>query len=162
GPIAATGFFPSIDDAGRRVSFGAFGMGDSTAFQVYVRDLGSADTILVSRANGVAGAPADGNGATIASISGSGDCVAFSANAGNLGDGYGSTDFASVHERVVRNQCAPAATLRSLKLTKKRFKATGRRRGTTVTFSLSFAEPVQLRFERKVAGHKRGSKCVSG
>lgn len=161
GLVAAGAGFPSLDDSGRRVLFPAASLGDSNQFQVYVRDLATAVNTLVSRANGTAGAPADG-GASTAGMSPSGDCVAFSATARNLADGFASTDFSSVHLRVVRNQCAPAATLRSLRLSKKRFPAKGRNRGTAISFSLSFAEPVVLRFERKVAGHKRGTRCLVG
>jgi Tol biopolymer transport system component len=88
---------PRISADGRRV---AFAFGDANGFsQVYVRDLASGRTLLVSRADGAAGAAGDGN-STAPRISDDGRRVAFLTAAGNLGDGDADAQV-DVHVRDV-------------------------------------------------------------
>jgi Tol biopolymer transport system component len=181
--------FPSIDAAGDRVSFSVFGLQTPApiARQIYVRDRVQQTTTLVSRADGADGAPADGN-AAVSSISAAGDCVAFSGSFTNLGDGFGSADFDSVHLRTLADTCpgdppaptggrggggsttttttttthATAPALSALALSPSRFHVGGKRGGTTVRFTLSAAAAVTLRFQRTVTGHRHGTRCAAG
>ena len=92
------------------ISFLAFGgIEDPPISNVgaYVRDRTEQTTTLVSRADGLGGAAADAD-VDAASISGSGDCVAFSGRFANLGDGFGSPDFRSVHLRTLSGECPGA------------------------------------------------------
>jgi hypothetical protein len=82
-------FNPSIDAAGDTVAFesAATNLGvPITSSQVWVRRLTTGRTILASRANGVAGAPAD-NESLAPSLDAAGDRVAFMSRASNLGAG---------------------------------------------------------------------------
>jgi Tol biopolymer transport system component len=83
-------YHPSISADGRYVAFASFSkrlVPEATGeLQVYVRDLQTETTTLVSRASGPAGAPADG-GSSEPSISGDGRKVAFSSSAHNLAAG---------------------------------------------------------------------------
>ena len=104
-PAEATN--PSIDAGGNRITFLAFGAVETpptSLFGAYVRDRAAETTTLVSRADGVDGAGADHDVGS-ASISASGGCVAFSGTFDNLGDGFGSFDFSSVHLRTVSGTC---------------------------------------------------------
>ncbi|MFL5847021.1 MAG: TolB family protein [Solirubrobacteraceae bacterium] len=85
----SSGTTESVSSNGRYVTFSsdadALSAEDNDAFQnVYVRDLQTNTTTLVSRATGVAGAAADGN-AFGSAISGDGTKVAFTSSAQNLG-----------------------------------------------------------------------------
>jgi WD40-like Beta Propeller Repeat len=112
---------PSIDAAGDRVAFistarnlGAVspegdGVKPPPAPQAYVRDLNAKTTELVSRVNGVGGAPASPASFGAASISASGDCVAFAGTGTNYTDALSGADFPQVRERVLRGDCGPAA-----------------------------------------------------
>ena len=141
-------------------------------------------TELVSRDNGANGSPAAQPGFTVVSLSGNGNCAAFSARSLTLGDGFASADFTSVHMRVLRGECpvapttgggggtqtgggggnppppAPAALSR-LAVRPARFHVTGHKRGTTISFRLTRESPVTLTFERVVAGHRKGKHCVA-
>lgn len=80
---------PAIDAHGTRVAFAsaATNLGATPARGqelVWVRDLGAGTTLLASRADGAAGAPADGD-AFFPSLSASGRVVAFQSTAKNLG-----------------------------------------------------------------------------
>ena len=82
---------PKLDADGTRVVFdsGATNLGDDDTDaidDVHVRDLATGDTILVSRANGAAGAKGDAY-STDPDIDGSGTRVTFTSQAKNLGDG---------------------------------------------------------------------------
>jgi Tol biopolymer transport system component len=84
-------FAPSISADGTRVAFLSaatnLGDGDTDATEdVHVRDLAAGTTVLADRANGAAGAKANGV-VRGASLSADGDHVAFSSSATNLGDG---------------------------------------------------------------------------
>ncbi len=86
---------PSISADGRHVAFvsSADNLSPDGPFfmtRVYVRDLATASTQLVSRASGVAGA-AGNNGSDQPSISADGRHVAFASNATNLDPGDGDT-----------------------------------------------------------------------
>ncbi len=185
--LPTTAAAPSIDAAGDRISFVAVGAIEAPAtplFEAFVRDRGEQTTTLVSRADGVAGAPADA-AVLASSISGSGDCIAFTGPFANLSDGFASSDFDSVHLRAARNTCpgaepssatatpqgppgpAPAATpaipapvLSLLALSPRRMHLGGRKGGTTILFTLSRATPVTLRFELVTRGHRRGKRCT--
>jgi TolB protein len=162
---------PSIDAAGDRIAFlasGAIETPPTTMLEAYVRDRRAQTTKLVSQANGTNGALADAN-TTATSISGSGDCVAFAGRFTNLGDGFGSPDFSSVHLRTLRNTCPgaggtvttpPPPTLSALSFSHRRFHATGRGSGTMIFFALSRSAVVTLHFERLVRGHRKGGRCV--
>jgi Tol biopolymer transport system component len=186
GVIAAAAGAPSIDAAGRRVSFGAAGDLDDTlspqppfANRIFVRDLPSSVTTLVSRGNGIAGAPSDGDSTFSSDITATGDCVAFQGASTNLDDGFASADFDAIHMRVLRNECpiplpvapspatanpisapgAKAAVLSRLSIKPSRFRVTGRRRGTTISFRLDKAARVTLTVERLLAGRRRQGRC---
>ncbi|MBN8866422.1 MAG: PD40 domain-containing protein [Solirubrobacterales bacterium] len=85
---------PSISNDGNLIAFSSWSSLDAadgnTEGDVYVRDMTSHQTVLASRADGVAGAVA-GNGADIPSISGNGKRVAFRSDSSNLG-APGGTD----------------------------------------------------------------------
>jgi hypothetical protein len=110
-PADADSQTPSLDDAGNRIAFtstaGNLGNPSPSIFDAhsYLRDLTAGSTVLVSRDNGLGGAPAAQPGFTVVSLSGNGNCAAFSARSLTLGDGFASADFSSVHERVLRGQC---------------------------------------------------------
>src|ERR1700730_17459583 len=108
GSIASAAEAPSLDAAGDRVSFSAYGGIENPpppSFAVYVRDLPSETTTLASRSP--TGAAADGR-IDLSSISASGNCVAFAGSSTNLGDGFSSADFAAVHMFVLSGECAPS------------------------------------------------------
>ncbi len=183
--------FPSIDAAGDMVSFSVDGLQTPAPLkrEVYVRDRRAQTTTLASRADGPGGAPADA-GAFVSSISASGDCVAFAGAFTNLGDGFASADFDSVHLRTLRDTCpgdpslppagggggagGPSTTttttttkhaappvLSALSLSPSRFHVGGTHGGTTVRFTLSAAARVTLRVQRLTTGHRHGSRCTT-
>jgi Tol biopolymer transport system component len=85
----SSAYDPSIDSAGDTIAFnswagniggGPAGLGEG---QVYIRELGTSNTKVVSRAGGASGAVAD-VGATGSAISGDGTSVAFESRASNL------------------------------------------------------------------------------
>jgi Tol biopolymer transport system component len=78
----AAAFEPALSADGRRVAFTARGAGGLDT-GVYVHDLASGATLLASRADGAAGAPAQGVSGH-PSISGDGRRVAFTSDAWNL------------------------------------------------------------------------------
>jgi len=83
----ADSLFPSISANGRYVAFasGAENLSgeDSAWFDVFVRDLATGTTTLVSRASGATGAPGDGD-SSLPAISADGRHLAFSSSANNL------------------------------------------------------------------------------
>jgi Tol biopolymer transport system component len=89
GPLAGTfAQDPSISASGGRVAFASDADNlspedDDAVTNVYVRDVATGATLLVSRASGVAGAAADGRSQNPA-VSGSGRFVAFESDADNL------------------------------------------------------------------------------
>ena len=87
-PARQNCFDPAISDDGRRVAFACFGPldpADTNAHSdVYVRDLPSSSTVLVSRAGGL-GAVGDGDSRQPA-LDEDGDVVAFTSAAKNLDD----------------------------------------------------------------------------
>jgi len=111
GKISAAAGAPSIDASGRFVTFGAAGTldpvvaGATFAHRIFVRDVETDTTALVSRADGVDGAPSDASSTFFSSISANGNCVAFNSASTNLGDGFASADFAATHMRVLRGEC---------------------------------------------------------
>jgi Tol biopolymer transport system component len=165
--------FPSIDAAGDRISFSAFdpGVPAPRVHEVFVRDVPSQTTELVSRADGVDGVPGDSDDAEISSITPSGDCVAFDGRFTNLGDGFASRDFGAVHMRALRGACPRPGrgdppppppppppgppVLSKLKASPARFRVAGRRHGTTISYRLSRGARVTLRFDRIVKGQRR-------
>ena len=177
---------PSIDAAGDRISFLAVG-GVATPpisdFEAFVRDRHDQTTTPVSRANGAGGALADAD--TLgSSISPSGDCVAFAGAFTNIGDGFASSDFSSVHLRTLRSSCpgaeptgtpgtgtGPGTTghpgsatppaLSALTLSPRRFRLHGNKPTTTIRYTLSRAARVTLRFERLTKGHRKGKRCIA-
>lgn len=108
-------FRPSIDAAGDRVAFvtqANFGAlppseAEPPRWLAYIRDLGTKATILASRVNGTAGAPADPGGFGRVSLSDNGNCVAFASSGLNYTDVLASADFPAVRERVLRGECGP-------------------------------------------------------
>jgi len=182
GAVSSSSEFSSLDAAGDRVAFSAYGLvtdaGLVSTPEILLRDLPSQTTTLVSRADGTAGAMADGR-SDYMSMNATGDCVAFTTSSTNLGDGFGSADFASVHLRVLRGVCpipapvppsppvipisgkAPAAVLRALAIAPKRFHVGGRSGGTKIAFTLDKAARVTLAFDRLTTGHTVKRRCVA-
>lgn len=82
--LATTSYAPAISASGRYVAF--FRKGDRVRTQVFERDLRSGHTVLVSRASGSNGAPANSFiSKSFLGISPDGTLVAFFSNATNLG-----------------------------------------------------------------------------
>ncbi len=182
GEISGGAELAAIDAAGEHVAFSALGPLVDTplsgTFEIFVRDLSQQRTELVSRADGAAGAPADGRSDFVA-INAGGGCVAFTSASANLGDGFGSLDFDAVHLRAVRGDCpppappsagpgpgaagarlaAPPAVLRRLALRPKRFHVGGRRGGTRISFTLDRAASVTLGFDRLKPGRRVKGRC---
>jgi hypothetical protein len=185
---------PSLDAAGDRVAFrssaGNLGAGPQAGvndLQAYVRDLNSDATDIVSRANGVAGAPADRPGFGFVSLSANGNCAAFDATGLDFGDGFASSQFASVHLRVLRGECAPAGApggpptgtgkpapvpaLTGLRVVPSRFAVKPRKPpkhrrhrsrtplGSSIRFRLSVAARVNFAVARQTVGRKSGRRC---
>jgi Tol biopolymer transport system component len=164
GDLASSAEEPSLDAAGDRVAFVAYGTLAGSHFEVFVRDLRSQTTDLASRANGANGAPADGDSGPL-SLDPTGNCVAFQTSSTNLGDGFGSADFSSVHLRVLRGQCplpVPVPSLSKLRIEPHRVHLHGRHRGATITFTVSVAAKVMLRFDQLRSGRRLGHRCVVG
>jgi Tol biopolymer transport system component len=172
----------SIDAAGDRVAFvtAATNLGFSApgGVQAYVRDLSAKTTELVSRVNGIGGAPADPAGPVGGvSISDNGDCVAFASQGLNFGDALASADFRAVRERVLRNSCGPAsvpatgaptpapltavpvARIDRLTMRPARFYV-GRGGGTRIAFTLSRATKVTFSFYR-LGGARRSARAAA-
>ena len=183
GEISGGAQFAAIDAAGERVAFSASGQLADTptsTIEVFLRDLSQQRTELVSRADGAAGASADGRSDFMA-IDAAGGCVAFSSASTNLGDGFGSFDFDAIHLRAVRGDCpppeaappggtgpgggggarlaAPPAVLRRLAVRPRRFHVGGRRGGTRIAFTLDKAARVTLAFDRLKRGHRAKGRC---
>ena len=103
---------PAISADGQRVAFAHTGSingipnpGSSPPFQVYVRDLGTNLTTLVSHAAGNASSVAD-RSAQHAAISGNGDCVAFQSAASDIVPAFpGGSDFGNVYVATVAREC---------------------------------------------------------
>jgi Tol biopolymer transport system component len=185
---------PSLDAAGDRVGFrssaGNLGAGPQATgndFQAYVRDLSSDVTDVVSRANGIAGAPVDKPGSGSVSLSANGDCAAFDATGLNIGDGFASSQFPAVHLRVLRGECAPASApggppagtgkpapipaLTGLRVVPSRFavkplRPPRHRRhrsriplGSSIRFRLTVAARVNFALARQTVGRKSGHRC---
>ncbi|HEX4466342.1 MAG TPA: hypothetical protein VH025_04085, partial [Solirubrobacteraceae bacterium] len=107
GAFAAAAVNPSVDAVGDRVSFAAAGLQSTTQhYEIYVRDLSSETVTLASRADGIGGTSADGTSET-SSLSANGNCLAFTSQSSNLGDGAISPDFIAVHLRVLSGECSP-------------------------------------------------------
>jgi Tol biopolymer transport system component len=182
---------PSIDASGNRVAFVADGAIDAppiSVFGAYVRDRAARTTKLVGRADGAAGLLADADASAV-SISGSGECVAFTGPFTNIGDGFASSDFPSVHLRVLSGTCPRAeptggpegpggsdgpgggTTKPGDNTTKPEapvltgLKLSPNRvrsgRKTAIVFSLSRAARVTITFERLTKGHRSGRRCVA-
>jgi hypothetical protein len=103
----------SISGDGRRVAFdssaGNLDGGLPNVDEVFVRDLESGTTSLVSRADGADGAAGNDESAS-PSLNATGTCVLFGSGATNLvADGYGATDFDQVYLRAVSGDCPAAA-----------------------------------------------------
>ena len=108
---------PSISDDGTKVAFDAESGLEApedteSSFDVFVRDLTTNTNVLVSRADGSAGAnltqPSD-----TPSISGNGRCVAFESRS-PLTSLYSGNDFVQVYLRAVSGECpniAPETTI---------------------------------------------------
>ena len=165
---------PSIDASGQRVAFAA--STDPQEHGVYVRDRSTQTTELVSRADGPDGAPAFDLSDSDTAISPDGNCVAFDGDFTGLGDGLSSADFGAVHLRTVGSDCPnrpapprppappgpvphpgtpPAAKpkLSRLSVSPSRFWTAGKRRGTTVRYTLSKKAKVTVRIDL-VRGHR--------
>ncbi len=99
GAASAGATYASVSGDGRYVSFSANGTLTATAttgYEVYLRDVQLGNTILVSRADGANGAPADtsplpGVGFSRSAVSADGRFVAFESTAGNLGTADGNS-----------------------------------------------------------------------
>jgi Tol biopolymer transport system component len=107
GTISRDAEFQSIDATGDHVAFAALDLiptQPAQTYEVYVRNLRTGETTLVSRAAGANGAPANSN-SLFSSIAANGNCVAFVTSSTNMRDGFGSADFSSVHLRVLRGEC---------------------------------------------------------
>ncbi len=104
---------PSISADGRRVAFHSSAANlsaedDDSVIDVFVRDLATGATILVSRASGSAGAAGDANSFN-ASISADGGSVAFQSEADNLS----AEDDDAVFDIFVRDLATDTTTLAS-------------------------------------------------
>jgi hypothetical protein len=100
-----------------------FSSGDSSlvpadtngSFDVFLRNLSTGTTTLVSRASGAAGAISDGSSFGGA-LSGNGHCVGFRSSGGNLVPEVGPTDFPMGYLRTIAGECPndpPGTTLAS-------------------------------------------------
>lgn len=173
-PANALSFRPSIDAAGDRVAFvtAASNLGAGPAVhgsETYVRDLSAKTTEVVSRVNGVGGAPADPAGFGGVSLSASGGCVAFAGTGLNYGDGLASADFTGVRERTLRDNCAPAAksaptsepgVVSRVATRPTRFYVGGPGGGTRITFMLDKPSTVALSFDRLVRGPHAATSAI--
>ena len=98
GAASAGATYASVSGDGRYVSFTANGALTATAttgYEVYLRDVQLGTTILISRADGANGAPADTTpvplvGFSRSAVSADGRFVAFESTAGNLGTADGN------------------------------------------------------------------------
>jgi TolB protein len=117
GPAGAKGdapsFTPEISADGRFVAFSSdaqnlSGADNDEALDVFVRDLATNTTTLVSRASGLAGAGGD-SGSSNASMSADGRFVAFASSASNLS----AEDTASVTDVFVRDVVLDVTSLAS-------------------------------------------------
>jgi Tol biopolymer transport system component len=106
---------PDISDDGNRIVFGTSagnltGEAPAGSVQYFVRDLGAARTLLVSRADGLAGPPMAPitQGSTTA-LSGNGRCAAFlgAPDSGFSNPQFASLDFFQVYLRAIDGECAP-------------------------------------------------------
>jgi hypothetical protein len=179
-PANEPSFAPSIDASGDRVAFLTHANNfnpnpneegpPTPGSPVYVRDMKAKTTELVSRVNGVNGSRAEPAGFGGASISASGDCVAFAGSGANYTDAYASADFLIVRERVLRGSCGPSTipaagvaeapeppALSRLQVRPPRFHVGGPDGGARISFELSAASRVTLGFDRLVAG-RAGAK----
>ena len=76
---------------------------------VFVRALARDSTLLVSRADGPGGAPADDAYVAAPQVSGDGGCVAFVTRARSIALGSGvSSDWRRIYQRTVHGSCPPA------------------------------------------------------
>lgn len=170
----------SIDAAGDRVAFVSAATnllaGEMTQelpnALVYVRDLKTKTTETASRVDGLGGAVAEPSGVGSVSISGNGDCVAFSGTGANFTDALASADFSSVRERVLRGSCGPASpvaaepsppasdtpAVTNLRMQPGRFYV-GADGGAQMSFVLSEASRVNVKFLRPA---KHGPDRVVG
>ena len=100
---------PSISADGAAVAFETNAPnlgGTSSGDRVVLRRPAAGSTVLVSRADGVGGAPlAAGESATDAGISGDGSCAVFESDAGTLLPAGVSADFTRIHVRVLAREC---------------------------------------------------------
>src|SRR5262249_1617137 len=131
--------------------------------RVYERDLVSGATRLISRANGVNGAPVSG---TFARMTADGGCVTFQSNAPVVPFGGGADLTTNVYVRAVAFNCgrpvpspplpgpgtaAKPAVLSHLSIKPARFFVVVRGRrggGTKIAFRLDKATSVTLAFDR--------------
>jgi TolB protein len=180
--ISADGRFVALDSDADNLS----GTDNDAVRNVFVRDIASGTTTLVSRASGAEGAAADGSSAA-ALVSGDGRFVAFSSEADNVSDADNDGGIIDVFRRDVLGAPAEPATLPTpsppesrsvdrtapvisrLSLTNRRFRvvrrgraAAARRRipvGTAFRFRLS--EPARIAFliERRAAGRRMAGRC---
>ena len=143
--------------------------GDDDVGRIYERNLVSGETRLISRLSGAGGAPSSGE-PFVGGITADGACVTFAARS-SLTPSQSSADFNTVFMRAVVANCgrqvpgggpgpgAEAAVLSGLSLKPARFHVGGRRGGTKVLFRLDKASAVSLRFDRLLAGRKKGKRC---
>jgi Tol biopolymer transport system component len=118
-PGNGTSYLPSLSADGRMVAFASAATNLSTAdlgtrVDVYVRDLASATTTLVSRAEGPDGALGDGL-SYVPSISGDGRQVAFASSAKNLSEADGDVpddifvrDLTAATTRLISRAAGPS------------------------------------------------------
>lgn len=157
----ATALEPSLDAAGDRLAFVAYGspLDSGSSYQVLVHDLRSNAFTLASRANGAGGAQSNGDSESGA-LDPTGDCIAFQSLSTNLADGFGSPDFTAVHLRVLRGQCPLVPRLSALMIKPGKVHLRGRHRGATISFALNVASAVTLRFDQLRSGRRKGHRCA--
>jgi Tol biopolymer transport system component len=169
--------FPSLSGDGRRLTFIASANGQVN--KAYLRDRTTGTTTLVD----------SGQRFTFdASISSSGNCVAFGSRSNDIvSPGYGP-DFAHVYLHAMGGDCPPVAAggggpgggpspdttapvISGLRVTNKRFRLGAKRtalsakrrrakRGTTFVFTLSEAARTTIAIAQRKPGRKKGKKCV--
>jgi hypothetical protein len=108
-PADGISFAPSIDASGDKVAFvsnsGNLGTNGNVQGEAYVHSFGAKTTDLVSRVNGVNGAPAVPGGGTKVSISANGACAAFSGLGLNYTDPLAPLPYPAVRERAMTASC---------------------------------------------------------
>lgn len=144
----------------------------------FLRDLGSG---TLARISVTAAGGQSTTDVQIAALSANGRCAVLDTHDTGLVDGgYASPDYSHVYLRAIDADCPgplptkgpetgpeqkPAAdktapTVSKLALTRKAFATKGKKKGSTLTFTLSEAAKVKLTVSTTAKGRKKGKSCV--